>query len=254
MPWFRDKSAAEDGEMPGTLQKTLLIGMSHVEAVQRAINERTDAPVKVVALNTSPKIWDMKNNTLALSHLKMPSPKHVFASLGGNFHTIFGLIENPQPIAIASDNGAYSYSTEGRTLIPREMIKDHFRIRVMNLLQHLATIKAHFPDATIHHICSPPPIYDEEHILKYPGVFRPRLHQGITPAALRLTFYNLHCEVYQEHCAKLSVNFIAPPSEAIDENGFLGSNFVNTDPTHGNTQYGALVLNQIMKTLEQDDG
>lgn len=254
MGWFELKKAGGIAKLEGQKKTAMVIGMSHVEAIQRALTETSSKAIQIVALNTSAKIYDKEKNTLNLSKLTNQNPAHIFVSLGGNFHTIFGLIENPQPFAIASKDGSYSYSTTGRTLIPRAMIKDHFRVRVMRLLQHLEAIKNHFPGSVIHHLCSPPPIFDEDHILKYPGVFRPRIHQGITPAPLRLTLYNVHSEVYQEHCEKLSVNFIAPPSAAIDENGFLGADYVNNDPTHGNAIYGARVLEQIEAILDQQDG
>ena len=67
--------------------------------------------------------------------------------------------------------------------------------------------------------------------------------------ALRLNLYEIQTEIYGELCERLDIEVIPPPLSAVDENGFLKSEFQNNDPTHGNARYGGLVWQQLQETM-----
>lgn len=225
----------------------LVLGMSHIEAIRRGIPVDEKHKADVIGLNDSPGIFDQKKDVLNLDSLDPSLYEAIFLSIGGNFHNILGLIENPIPFTmhgktVVSDHRA-------RTLIPREMMLDHFRLRLKNLIELLIPIREHFPESNIYHISSPPPCDSDEHVMKNPGVFRNRVNQGISPKSLRLNLYDIQNELYAEKCSQLEISVISPPAATVTKNGFLKDQFLNNDPTHGNEKYGLLVWSQIKDIL-----
>lgn len=231
-------------------RKALVIGMSHVEAVSCNLTPELENKISICALNSEKKVYDIKRNRLNLKSIKPKGLSDVFISLGGNFHTIFGLIENPVPFAVTSKTLRSDVELTKRWNIPFSVMKQHFARHVERVLGHIDPIAEHFAGSNLHMLCSPPPIQDDQHILANPGIFRPRLHLGITPKSVRLALYQMHTEIYHERSKALGINFIQPPIEAVDPKGFLGDAYVNNDPTHGNAKYGELVLRQILEILE----
>ena len=81
------------------------------------------------------------------------------------------------------------------------------------------------------------------------GVFADRLHRGVTPARIRAKLYRIHSDIIEQRCAALGVEFLSPPAEAADAEGFLKPAYWTQDPTHANRAYGALLLKQIEERL-----
>ena len=71
------------------------------------------------------------------------------------------------------------------------------------------------------------------------------LHRGFAPPDMRMRLYEIQREIYASYAKKLNATFVQPPVVTLDEHGFLARDFWNIDPTHGNTDYGRHVLNQI---------
>lgn len=228
----------------------LILGMSHIEAIRRGMPEAEKCTADFVSLNESAAVFDKDRNTLNLESIDSEKYEHVFLSIGGNFHNIIGLIENPVPFTVHGD--AQVGSEKHRTLIPRGMMLDLFRQRLQGLTMHFAPLREHFSQAKMHHVCSPPPIENDEHVIQNPGVFRSRLSQGIAPKSLRLNLYDIQKELYAEKCEDLAINVIEPPRDAVSEDGFLKGEYLNNDPTHGNAKYGAQVWTQIKGALEHE--
>ena len=217
--------------------------MSHVEAIRKGLPEHDKNTAVFVCLNDAPEVYNRQSSTFCFDKIDKCSGRYVFLSIGGNFYNIFGLLENPYPFKV--DGSAKIDDDIERALIPREMMKDHFRIGLDRQTRNLEPLKEHFSDSKVYHICSPPPVESAAHIQKYPGIFGRRLEMGIAPAGLRKNLYEIQTEVYLEICQSLGITVINPPSESLTDNGFLKDTYLNNDPTHANAKYGALVWSQM---------
>lgn len=229
-------------------QSCLVLGMSHVEAIKRGIPDNENIFANIVNLNDSPAIYDQINKSINLEGLDKSRINSIFLSLGGNFYNIFGLLENPSPFVVHGK--AVVDDARERVLIPRAMLKDQFKVRLDGLTNLMKVLCDHFSESSVFHICSPPPVETAAHINKFPGIFGKRLNMGIAPSELRKNLYDLQTEIYQEQCSTLGIEFIPPPPSSLNSNGFLGEQYLNTDPTHGNEKYGALVWSQIKDRVD----
>lgn len=93
---------------------------------------------------------------------------------------------------------------------------------------------------------SPPPVGDNDWILKNPGIFGDALQQnGVSPPAYRLEIYQLWCQGIRDHCSKLGLRFIELPRDVFTEDGFLQERFYGDEPSHANVAYGSHVLHYL---------
>ncbi|WP_343116081.1 hypothetical protein [Ostreiculturibacter nitratireducens] len=226
-------------------ESILVVGMSHVEAIDRALDDADRRQIRVLALNREPGIFDVKANRLDLSAITGCCPKVVCLSLGGNFHNIFGLLELPQPIRIGDPTLGSVPAPPKRLFVPHDLMRLHFERRIDRLLSHAEAIHEHFCEARFFYLCAPPPIADETHLARHPGVFRSRLHMGFAPHDLRVALHRLQRDIYAARAARNGAVFLDPPMQACDAGGFLGRDYWANDPTHGNAAYGRLVVDQI---------
>lgn len=233
--------------------KILIIGMSHIVALNGALRPKERETVTVLHLNdNSGGLYDPKTNTLDLSVLEIDPPDRVYVSIGGNFHNVFSVFENPMPFSFGdATTGAVSFDPT-RRFIPYDMIYEHFERCLEPALKHMEPIHDRFRDSSIYCLCAPPPIADEDHIRRYPGLFAPKIEQGFAPRNLRLRAHRLQRDIYNARCTRLGGTFIDPPEAALDAEGFLGKAYWNNDPTHGNAAYGRLVLDQSLATMRAD--
>ncbi|MFT2214745.1 hypothetical protein [Rhizobium giardinii] len=229
-------------------KECLIVGMSHTNAVSAALEGAVADRVNVINTRLHNELYaqSLKNQTSDMSDFM--GAKHVFSMFGGNFHNIFGLIENPQRFDFVYP-GISEIDTETRTLVHYDMIREYFVQNMGQMLRGIALLhsKTGFP---IYHICSPPPAFGEERIRMNPKSFGEHLHLGISPAYLRMKFYRLHTDIVKDHCEAIGVNFIDVPARAIDKDGFLLPDYCQNDPTHANRAYGALVLQQVLEVAE----
>ena len=225
----------------------LVIGMSHIDAIRRGIPKGYEECIAFVNLNNQPEVHDRERNTINLEKIPETEGQTVFLSIGGNFYNVFGLVDNPVPFFV---HGTLALDeTTDRQLIPREMMLDHFRVRLERFNKNLRVLKEHFSNSQIFHICSPPPIESSDHIRKYPCSFAQEIEMGVAPAALRRNLYDIQTAVYEEFCSALSINFIDPPIVSLTETGFLKEDYFSIDPTHANAKYGTLVWNQMNEII-----
>lgn len=235
-------------DRPWVAKECLIVGMSHTIAVSAALEGAVANRVNVVNTRLDNELYaqSLKSQTSEMSDFM--GAKHVFSMFGGNFHNIFGLIENPQRFDFVYP-GIPEIDTEKRTLVHYDMIRDYFVQNMGQMLRGIALLrsKTGFP---IYHICSPPPAFGEERIRMNPKSFGEHLHLGISPAYLRMKFYRLHTDIVKAHCETIGVNFIDVPARAIDKDGFLLPDYCQNDPTHANKAYGALVLQQVLEVAQ----
>lgn len=235
-------------QVAGMRKVAVIVGMSHTTAIRSAAKV-FGSPVALNVIN--PNLEDskhhMKDGVLMPSLMDVCKGNAVFSMLGGNYHNVFGLIEHP----VKFDFCAYDNDSElsdDRTFIPYNLMRALFSKRLSVVLDNITRL-GEMGGVSIHHVCSPPPIFNSEHIKEHPGVFREKLHLGISPPGIRMKLYNLQTSIFRDYCSINNIGFIPPPVQALDENGFLRECYWCHDPTHGNKDYGRLVLEQMLETM-----
>jgi len=171
--------------------------------------------------------------------------------IGGNMHNLFGLIEHPIKYDFVTENNKLE-TDSSRHIIPYSVLYDFFEKRI--LVQIINVMKGYGEvfNGRKYHICSPPPIFSEDYLKTFPGVFKDKLHFGVSKPQFRKKLYDLHSKIIKKHCENIGFVFIPPPIESMDENGFLKPEYTNNDPTHGNIEYGKLVLQQLKLQLDEN--
>ncbi|MGB0660736.1 MAG: hypothetical protein ACPGNV_11200 [Mangrovicoccus sp.] len=218
----------------------LVLGMSHVECIQRAMGEPQE----------NLRIINLRN--VALEDIRVTNPKSVAILAGGNQHAVLGLIEHPKRFCTSDSQGNLVPSdTTARQLIPRQVLRNVVKDQSRRFFGITRAIHDKYPHAEFFHVLSPPPVEDTKHLQENPGVFRSRLHLGISPPELRKAIYDLQAELYAELATELGATLLSPPAPAVTQDGFLHSDYCNNDPTHGNTAYGALLLSLLRSDLTE---
>jgi hypothetical protein len=225
-------------------QKYLLIGMSHIEAIREALNTK-EGELSVVNLNSSPEYYTLSENKVHIDSIVSNLYERVFISIGGNFHNLFGLAEHPVPLGVYGEKVEFPFDTSDRVFIPRSMLYDFFKDRLEGVLRNITVTSEHFNGQPKVFLCSPPPLENLDGVIKIPLVFEEKLKRGVVPSRIRLEFYKIQCEIVSKHCLSLGVAFRQPPSEAVDENGYLKTDYSKKDPTHANELYGKAVLEDL---------
>ncbi len=174
-------------------------------------------------------------------------------SIFGNEHNSFGLFEKQVPFSLFNKTCDFNASDNPtrRHFVPREMLKQQMKLILekRNTFLILNALKKQFLTKPCYFICTPPPIADENHILKFENYYPGRPTNQIAPRQLRLECYRLHCEILAEACDLIDMPFLQSPVEAADTDGFLKETYWQDDPIHANSKYGQLVLSQIERLL-----
>jgi hypothetical protein len=241
----RRKSAAN----PMTIT---VIGTSHVAALRYALPPGHGRFKLINISQPHPEMreiftsnWrEIDDRYVGLFKEKLDKNSHFISMLGGNDHNSIGLIEHPKRFDFLEPGQNVAEIEPDRDLIPYDALRAMLQQRLDSYLRWLSELAPVFAGKKLH-LCSPPPVPSDEHIRKFPDIFERILNRGVTPARIRAKLYNIHSDIFRECCLKLGVDFIPPPSNALDDDGFLRPEYWNSDPTHANLRYGRLLLKQI---------
>jgi hypothetical protein len=221
----------------------LVCGHSHIACINAALAQNKNfTHIKTICLTRSRSHLFNHEDIKSKLNLNNYKPQYIFLSLHGNYHNAFSLIENPKKFYF----GDFDCDNENRHFIPTIMVKKHFEILLHKTFNLLMLFKSFFESEIIIFITPPPPIPDPSHLIKYPGTFKKRIHQGIMPKKLRLGSYKIQTSITNAFCAENNIDILHPPTDAINSEGFLKIEYANQDPTHGNKLYGQEVLSQII--------
>lgn len=228
----------------------VLAGMSHVEAVARAASE-SDDELKVVNLNQRPDIYKPPRADLSFRSPLDVDPRHLFLSIGGNYHNILGLIENPVPFSVGDGRAGATSHDEKRHFVPEALMRAHFERHQAHRADVIASFARRFKGVPTHHLAPPPPVADLDGVRERPGAFRPHIHRGFAPPELRLKLYEIELWNLSRICDQHGIEVVPSPAEAFDKDGFLRADLCNQDPSHGNITYGQLVLQQVRELTRE---
>jgi len=162
--------------------------------------------------------------------------------MGGNAHSIFGLLNHPQP---------YDFSFNGeplmgdRRIVSRGLVRAALKEQMRASLKVFAALRT-LIDRKMIHCESPPPIPSESHIRAHSGIFAKRIGAlGVAPAGFRLKLWKLQSDIFREFCAANDIEFLPAPAAVFGEDGMLSPKAWGADPTHGNAWYGEQVISQL---------
>lgn len=250
--------------MSDTPLKVLAFGHSHMGAVQRSWmrrNRAEKAPFDARFIRLSLEQFqpnfetiDRKRQTAKaldrrMAHMiRSEAPDVVLCALMGNEASSVSMLRHPQPFDFAW--APYGFEVEpGTTAVPFDVMKATMRdLAENNALTLWRSIEqaAKASQTPVVVLLPPPPIESEEHIRRFPGAFQKRVKQfGVSPALFRYKIWMLYCEVVKEAVAGTATVVVEPPLEALDE-GYLGQSYWSEDPTHGNIDYGDLVIDKLL--------
>jgi len=238
----------------------LAIGQSNLRGLFNAVKQMTESGTVPPPLSFSfiqmrrrkynpyfPPESDGALNPNIVSELKTQVPRAdaAVSCMGGNAHSVFGLLNHPEPYDFVADGLPL---VQGRQVVPRSVVKASLKEQMEDGLKVFAALRS-FIDKPMFHCQSPPPL-PESHIRIYPGVFAERLDRfGVAPASFRLKLWKLQSEIYREFCAAHDIEFLPVPAECVDPDGLLTTQARGEDPTHGNAWYGERVVHQLAARL-----
>ncbi|MDG1373247.1 MAG: hypothetical protein P8Q48_23965 [Paracoccaceae bacterium] len=235
--------------------KGVMIGESHTNCVRIFVDNSSEysdfrvvpsAEIKTISFSEQDKFEKIGVNCDGISCL--------FVSFSGNFHNIFGLFEIPEPIYLVKPNGnTIPANANGRKFVSRNMLKEHFKINLGSILNRMKHYRGVFHNSKVFCVCAPPPIGDDEYIRNNSLGFEEQIEKGsqFTPRDLRMAFYKIQTEIYRAYSKQMEIEFIEPPSDALDEGGFLAERYCAQDATHGNELYGRLIAEQIRERIDR---
>lgn len=233
----------------------VFFGDSHTAAVRSAL-PKISLPSDVQV--TVHQLTRIKNGQLigTISHAdavlvckQLTEADLVVSMIGGNQHSVLGLVQHPVPFDFFDAQGSFD-SADGVTLIPRAAIKSFFDTGLRkNDCARIQALAAAGPHRTIH-LAAPPPKADEAHILKrvetafaVANIFE----KGISPAPLRRKVWEMQCEVMSEILSEDGIDLLPPPPQTVTADGFLDPAFYARDATHANASYGLALLQQVLE-------
>lgn len=236
--------------------RIFVMGHSHMSALEAAHKRRVPGPevpemcfVRLNDTQFAPPITDGALSPALLGELRVAAAEVHVSALGGNDHSIIGMLNHPQRFDFVLPEAPELPLEEACEILPAGLLRGELVRRVAPHLAVLAAYRAAVSGQLIH-IESPPPVPSAEHIVRYPGVFRELIaERGVSPALLRYKLWRLHSGLYREACAGLGVAFLGVPPEMQDAQGMLVEAGWNPDPTHGNAVYGARVLARLATSL-----
>src|SRR4029078_4023590 len=98
------------------------------------------------------------------------------------------------------------------------------------------------------HLAAPPIKADEAWIYANSNKYRGNIVRdvGLTPAPVRAKLWRLEMDAIRTVVAKWGIGFVPVPLDSLDADGFLRRDFYGQDVTHANSDYGRLVLRDLL--------
>lgn len=230
-------------------RRILVVGDSHVYALQSALEERPAPPgLRIDVLRIRSERIPGITFEEALEMAAGLEPGDILGlALRGNKAAIMGMIQHPRPFAVLmpeDDRGP----DPGLEVIPHRVMAHVFEDALER--GHGPQIRALAAAGPAHSLClrSPGPKADAAFILRAgDGFFRSMGIEtaGVSPAALRLRLWRLEQEALARFCAAQGLPCLHCPPGTLEDGGFLRREFWSADSTHGNAAYGQRVIDQL---------
>ena len=235
------------------MTRIVVIGHSHITALARAYRmpghavARAQTQMDFLMLNEPqflPVLEAEALNPAIQVRVRAESFDLHVSLLGGNDHSIMGMVNHPQPFDFVLPQVPELAVDEACDILPAGLLQEELARRIA---PHLKILKIYrdLVSGRLVHVESPPPI-PSVHIVAYPRSLCEQITQlGVAPALLRYKLWRLHSGLYAQACSTLGVDFCPVPTEMQDADGMMIEAAWNHDPTHGNAIYGAAVIEKL---------
>lgn len=240
--------------------RAIIIGDSHIHAIQSAITENLSTPDAIYF-----QAWRLKGTkfgkpigdvTVAklLDEIKnLRNNDALVLALRGNTYNVVGLMNHPKP---------FDLEIPGFPNIPEELVEERIPYSVV-FAYFLKKITQEYGKLTIdivgncqsarkYLLAAPAPKFDNAHIIagaetyfKDAGI----TDIGVAHPFLRLKLWEIQQRVLRMYCETYSITFLSNPDNTRDEAGFLKKFYYAKDATHANARYGAEVLQQMAEIM-----
>jgi hypothetical protein len=222
------------------------VGGSHVVAVAAAAR-KLNVPVRVINLLRMPQMFIPGEPGWRVHRLLAreigDGSAGVYSMLGGNEHTVLGLVRHPRPFDFVLPEDPQRALDPDAELLPYQAVRELLEQRTEPLFHKLSALARHC-GPRLSHVESPPPA-TRWSVLAKPKAFRAALAQhGVAGGGLRYRLWRLYSSIVRSYCQRLGVPFIDAPAQTRTRSGFLLPQLVG-DATHGNARYGRMVLERI---------
>jgi hypothetical protein len=189
----------------------------------------------------NPRITQKLEELIALN-----APALLASFVLGNDHSVFGLVNDPRPFDFVLPERPDLGPAPGAEVVPYDLMRAMLADRVKRFLVPMLSSFRTISGLSVRHFCSPPPIGSSQHIAQFPGMAGEKMQSlGVAPPGLRLKLWLMYAGIVAEACAEAGVEFVPAPQAAMDRAGFLDQPLWSNTPTHGNADYGRLVLFQL---------
>jgi hypothetical protein len=263
---YRAETAAPPARA-GRPLRVLFIGHSHLRCVRDAV--ASDAPALAArgvevrtlllrpAVAGSPVVPGRDADLLPAEQRaevlrSAPWADHIVLAVGGNAHSVFGLVEHARPFDFELAGESSPPLLPGREPLPGALVAA--ALRDSELFRQQAAMRrwlCQLSPAPCLELESPPPPRDDAHILAHPGHFGPLLAEhGVAPAALRYKIWRLQSAAVRQACNELGLRLLPAPASVRDAQGFLVPQALADDPTHANPWYGRQLIEQVLCELD----
>jgi len=232
----------------------ILFGDSHSYAVQRAVENRKGKgrPVPLTAhrllkTKNGKQHGDTKFEEFLDIVSELEPDDVVLSMIGGNQHAVFSTIQHPQRFDFF-ELGQLQVVEGGAEILPYRILADAFRAGIRNGDGKSLQALKNATSARVVHIIPPPPKGDNDFIQRYhESLFANEgiSANGVSSPALRMKFWRLQTRVLEDVCGEMGVEIMMPPAASRDSDGFLIKNCYARDATHGNPDYGELILKEV---------
>lgn len=225
-----------------TTGPVLILGESHSTAISRAIGD--DIQDEFITIDVRAGADASKINFDLFSGIL---PRTLILAFGGTEHNIIGLIEAEPKFDFLWP--PYDDLDAQRSMVPASAVEQLLHNRMQSGLSRAMLVRERFNCPT--YVLAPPPAFQEiDEKAQLPKTFAGLIEAGIAPATVRRKLYAVQCEVMRRAYEKHDIPMISAPPAAKDENGYLLRSMWNRDPTHGNRNYGKLVLEHLRNKLD----
>lgn len=225
-----------------SVMQTVFFGDSHAHALIRAL-AKLGGQGDMTAVDIR-RIGDGKTNdkTIPPNLAQVFPADRLFCCLGGTEYNLLGLIESDKPFDFLTKSD--DSILPGRHPVPLGLVRASLAARLRSALGRMSEVRAQY-DCPFTCVAPPPPFAHIDDAASLPRAFLPHLDRGIAPASVRQKLYTIQVELVKSHCKELGIGFLPAPISTQDSDGFLVRSFWRNDPTHGNAQYGAAVIEQM---------
>ena len=231
----------------------LLFGDSHSHSIQRAIEKRIrkgrSIPLTVHRLRKEKngrEIGDTPFEEFLAIARRLEPIDVVLSMIGGNQHAVFSTVQHPQRFDFYTPD--MSLPANDVEMVPYRLFEDVFDDGLRNGDGKSLTALRAATRAEIIHIIPPPPKADNGYIEgHHESLFAKKgiADRGVSSPELRLKFWLLQTKILKQLCSDLGIEVLMPPSETVDDKGYLLPTYYAADATHANHIYGELVLREV---------